>query len=80
MKRLVLFVLLLAVSTVMFGCGETVSGVGKLHLWDYAAGLILIREAGGVVRDLNGKDLELNIYEGVIAGNDRLVSEIEKSS
>jgi myo-inositol-1(or 4)-monophosphatase len=53
---------------------------GKLHLWDYAAGLILIREAGGVVRDLNGKDLELNIYEGVIAGNDRLVSEIEKSS
>ena len=53
---------------------------GKLHLWDYAAGLILIREAGGVVRDLNGKDLELNIYEGVIAGNDKLVSEVEKNS
>ena len=29
MKRLVLFVLLVAVSTVLFGCGETVSGVGK---------------------------------------------------
>ena len=29
MKRLVLFVLLLAVSAVLFGCGETVSGVGK---------------------------------------------------
>jgi myo-inositol-1(or 4)-monophosphatase len=53
---------------------------GKLQLWDYAAGLILIREAGGVVRDLNKKDLGLSIYEGVIAGNDRLVSEIEKSS
>ncbi len=29
MKRLVLFVLLLAVCAVMFGCGETVSGAGK---------------------------------------------------
>jgi predicted small secreted protein len=29
MKRLVLFVLLLAVCAFMFGCGETVSGVGK---------------------------------------------------
>lgn len=51
---------------------------GRLHLWDYAAGLILIREAGGVVRDLNEKDLGLNVYEGVIAGNNKLVSEIEK--
>ena len=33
-----------------------------------------------MVRDLNGKDLELNIYEGVIAGNDKLVSEVEKNS
>lgn len=51
---------------------------GRLHLWDYAAGLILIREAGGVVRDLNEKNLGLNVYEGVIAGNNKLVSEIEK--
>ncbi|MCX5668195.1 MAG: hypothetical protein NTY34_07825 [Candidatus Omnitrophica bacterium] len=29
MKRLVLFVLLLAVCAALFGCGETVSGVGK---------------------------------------------------
>ena len=29
MKKMVLFVLLLAVSTILFGCGETVSGVGK---------------------------------------------------
>jgi Entericidin EcnA/B family. len=28
-KRLALFVLLLAVCAVMFGCGETVSGLGK---------------------------------------------------
>ena len=29
MKRVALFVLLLAVSAFLFGCGETVSGVGK---------------------------------------------------
>lgn len=53
---------------------------GKLHLWDYAAGMILIREAGGVVRDLNEKDLGFNICEGVVAGNDKLVTEIERDS
>ena len=29
MKKLALFVLLLAVCAALFGCGETVSGVGK---------------------------------------------------
>jgi len=29
MKRLILFILLLAVSAALLGCGETVSGVGK---------------------------------------------------
>ena len=29
MKKMVLFVLLLAVCAIVFGCGETVSGVGK---------------------------------------------------
>jgi predicted small secreted protein len=29
MKRMVLFVLLLTVCAALFGCGETVSGVGK---------------------------------------------------
>ena len=29
MKRLVLFILLLSACAVLFGCGETVSGVGK---------------------------------------------------
>ncbi len=29
MKRIVLLVLLLVVSAALFGCGETVSGVGK---------------------------------------------------
>lgn len=50
---------------------------GRLNLWDYAAGLVLIREAGGVVRDLDTRDLDLHIQKGVIAGNPKLVSEIE---
>lgn len=52
---------------------------GKLNIWDYAAGLIIIREAGGVVKDLNQKDLTLNLIDGIIAGNKKLVNEIETS-
>jgi myo-inositol-1(or 4)-monophosphatase len=39
--------------------------------WDMAAGLCLIREAGGTVSDLSGKD---KIFEtgGVLAANERL--------
>jgi len=52
---------------------------GKLNLWDYAAGLILVKEAGGVVRDLNLKDLDLNMQDGIIAGNKTLLNDIEKN-
>ncbi|WPX96539.1 inositol monophosphatase family protein [Candidatus Bandiella euplotis] len=51
---------------------------GKLNVWDYAAGLLIIREAGGVVRDLNGKDFEFNVDSGIMAGNQDMIEEIEK--
>jgi len=40
-----------------------------LHPWDMAAGIVLIREAGGFVSDLDGRD---RIFEtgGIIAGNE----------
>lgn len=52
---------------------------GKLNIWDYAAGLIIVREAGGVVKDLNKKDLTLSIVDGIIAGNEKLVNDIENN-
>ncbi|BAT60044.1 inositol-1-monophosphatase [Variibacter gotjawalensis] len=43
--------------------------------WDVAAGMILVREAGGFVTDLDGKD---NLFEhkSVIAGNEGLHKEL----
>jgi len=36
--------------------------------WDMAAGILLIREAGGIVTDLAGKDAGLQ-HSGIVAGN-----------
>jgi myo-inositol-1(or 4)-monophosphatase len=40
-----------------------------LHPWDYAAGIILIQEAGGIISDFNGNDLPLVRPSSVVAGN-----------
>lgn len=40
-----------------------------LHPWDYAAGIIIIKEAGGLISDFNGTDLPLDKASNVVAGN-----------
>jgi myo-inositol-1(or 4)-monophosphatase len=40
----------------------------QLSAWDIAAGTLLIREAGGVVTDLRGRDVGIE-HSGVVAGN-----------
>lgn len=40
----------------------------QLSAWDIAAGTLLIREAGGVVTDLRGRDIGIE-HSGVVAGN-----------
>lgn len=40
-----------------------------LKLWDYAAGMLLVREAGGRVLGCGGTDLQARAVAGVIAGN-----------
>jgi myo-inositol-1(or 4)-monophosphatase len=42
-----------------------------LYPWDFAAGALLIREAGGAISGLNG-ELDLFNRGGVIAGNPRI--------
>ncbi len=46
-----------------------------LKAWDMAAGIILIREAGGMVTDLNGRHDMLGTGT-IIAGNDRMRREL----
>jgi myo-inositol-1(or 4)-monophosphatase len=40
----------------------------RLSAWDIAAGTLLIREAGGVITDFNGRDIGIE-HTGVVAGN-----------
>ncbi len=40
----------------------------QLSAWDIAAGSLLIREAGGVITDLSGRDIGIE-HTGVVAGN-----------
>jgi myo-inositol-1(or 4)-monophosphatase len=48
-------------------------GFWEQHLsaWDIAAGSLLIREAGGVVTDFDGRDIGIE-HSGVVAGNPRM--------
>jgi myo-inositol-1(or 4)-monophosphatase len=40
----------------------------RLSAWDIAAGMLLIREAGGLVTDFRGRNLGIE-HAGVVAGN-----------
>jgi myo-inositol-1(or 4)-monophosphatase len=40
----------------------------QLSAWDIAAGTLLVREAGGIVTDLSGRDIGIE-HTGVVAGN-----------
>ena len=43
----------------------------NLAPWDIAAGIVLVREAGGFISDLNGRDTML-ATGGIVAGNEIL--------
>lgn len=49
----------------------------NLAAWDLAAGIILVREAGGFVSDLDGRDGML-VTGGAIAGNEALQAQLAK--
>lgn len=45
----------------------------KLNIWDYAAGMLLVREAGGKVTDFDGTDLQVKAADSVAAGNEAIL-------
>lgn len=49
-----------------------------LNAWDIAAGIIMVREAGGFVTDINGGDKMLE-NGSVIAGNELIRTRLEKT-
>jgi len=54
----------------------------KEKIWDHAAGYILVKEAGGMVTDLNGKELDFSFdeklenNEGIIAASDAIYKSV----
>lgn len=56
-------------------CGR-IDGYIENHLilWDYAAGTLIAREAGGEVLDYEGENLSLTLDGNVVAGNPHIAS------
>ena len=51
----------------------------KLRPWDYAAGLLIVEEAGGTVTDLDGKKItEIDRPSSMLAGNPKCYPEMLK--
>lgn len=46
----------------------------NLKIWDYAAGMLLVREAGGRVTDYRGKDTDTEMISDIAAANPRINS------
>ena len=46
----------------------------NLKIWDYAAGMLLVREAGGQVTDYRGKDADTEMISDITAANPKINS------
>lgn len=55
-------------------------GFYESHLapWDFAAGLLLVREAGGTVTDLSGNDADCTAPSSILASNGRIHGELQE--
>jgi len=44
----------------------------KLKIWDFAAGALIVREAGGIVLDFEGNERTMELIGNVVAGNESI--------
>jgi myo-inositol-1(or 4)-monophosphatase len=55
------------------GVGDATFSLGSKNVWDVAAGVLIVTEAGGIVTDIQGKQLHFNLdrvgINGIIASN-----------
>lgn len=51
----------------------------KLKIWDYAAGMLLVREAGGCVRDYKGRDFGNEKTGDIVAANPGIATLLMKN-
>ncbi|MFQ3307249.1 MAG: myo-inositol-1(or 4)-monophosphatase [Candidatus Midichloriaceae bacterium] len=50
-----------------------------LNVWDYAAGMLLVKESGGVITDFNHEPLTLINDNGIIAGSHSVIEDIKNN-
>uniref|UniRef100_A0A3P9J633 Inositol-1-monophosphatase n=1 Tax=Oryzias latipes TaxID=8090 RepID=A0A3P9J633_ORYLA len=55
------------------GCVEAYYEIG-IHVWDVAAGSLIVSEAGGVLMDVEGGDMDL-MSRRIVAANNRTIAE-----
>ncbi|KAM6918691.1 inositol monophosphatase 1-like [Xenentodon cancila] len=58
---------------VALGCVEAYYEIG-IHVWDIAAGSLIVTEAGGVVMDVTGGDVDL-MSRRIVAANNKTIAE-----
>ncbi|XP_041848892.1 inositol monophosphatase 1-like [Melanotaenia boesemani] len=59
------------------GCVEAYYEIG-IHIWDVAAGSLIVSEAGGVLMDIDGGDMDLMSRRIVAANNKKIAERIVK--
>jgi len=47
-----------------------------LHRWDVSAPYLILKEAGAVITEINGKKLDLNNYKNFVASNKKVHSQV----
>ena len=49
-----------------------------LNLWDYAAGTLIVREAGGQVINMHGEEVKTERRGGIISGSEKIVDVLKR--
>ena len=48
----------------------------SLKIWDFAAGMLLVKEAGGVVQNYQGEAAKMEMVGDIVAGNQEVVTQL----
>ena len=48
----------------------------SLKIWDFAAGMLLVKEAGGVVKNYQGENAKMEMVGDIVAGNREVVMQL----
>lgn len=51
----------------------------RLKLWDFAAGMLLVQEAGGKITNYSGDKVEVSSWSDIVASNGRIHSKLMES-